>query len=95
MKNKFLKIINIVFLFIFVLSLFCIFEPIKTKTAEAGTIYTNLINEKVYLRNQFTNDYMDVAGGGTSNGTLIQQYFFNYTISQKFKIYQISGDITK
>jgi len=64
----------------------------NTNIAEAGQVVSTLVNEKVYiLRNKFTNKYLDVANGGTTNGTNIQQYAFNFTNSQKFKIVRI-GD---
>lgn len=53
-------------------------------------------NEKVYfIRNEKSNLYMDVYNGNITNGTNIQQYYFNGNPSQMFRLeaFNINNEI--
>jgi len=64
----------------------------KNEVAEAGTVNTTLVNEKVYiLRNAFSDYYLEVLNG-SSGGTLIHQYHFNFSDAQRFKVLRIAGE---
>lgn len=62
--------------------------PTATPTPEptAAPMYSDIDEGVYYIKNVNSGLYLDVANGGSSNGTNIQQYAYNGSTAQQFKI---------
>lgn len=67
------------------------YEPINTSTARIGG--GDIIGKEFFIKNAYSGQYLDVAGGNAANGTNVQQYKYNGTDSQKWYI-NYNGDET-
>lgn len=54
------------------------------RTVTSG--YDTSLSGTYYIQNSFSGKYLDVANGGTSNGTNIQQYEYNGSTAQQFNL---------
>ena len=62
-------------------------EPITDVPAVASVGASEIESGKIYrIKNANSGLYLDVADGGSSNGTNVQQYTFNGSTAQKYKI---------
>ena len=55
---------------------------IQTRQIESS----DLQNREFYIKNMYSGQYLDVAGGVAADGTNVQQYKFNGTDSQRWRI---------
>lgn len=80
MKKKVIPFILLVLLFTGVLSVFVPNE------SQAAITNSDIVGRTFYIKNVYTGQYMDVAGGIGESGRNVQQYKFNGTDAQKWYI---------
>lgn len=97
MNNTFKKIISFLCAFIILSGMLLIIDFNafkKSSIAEAGEV-SNITSGKIYmLRNQATGKYMDVVNANPSDETRIQQYQYNATNAQKFRVIRIGDEFS-
>ena len=68
-----------------------IYEPEKIQTR--ATQMSNIAGKEYFIKNRYTGQYLDVAGGVAADRTNVQQYKYNGTDSQRWYI-KDNGDST-
>ena len=65
------------------------FDDIEAKAA-VEPVASILSNGIYYIRNQKSGLYLDVANAGTTDGSLLMQYYYNGSDNQRFKVTKIN-----
>lgn len=60
-------------------------------SSRAVSSYDTSLSGNYYIKNVNSGLYLDVANGGTSNGTNIQQYAYNGSTAQQFNLVYVSS----
>lgn len=68
-----------------------LYEPKNQLTR--GITSANIEGKEFFIKNAYTGQYLDVAGGVAANGTNVQQYKYNGTVSQRWYV-RYNGDQT-
>ena len=63
----------------------------SASSARAVSGYDTSLSGSYYIKNAFSGLYLDVANGGTDNGTNIQQYAYNGSTAQQFNLVYVSN----